>query len=653
MNIAILGSKNVKKLSDILYKSFEAINVVGYDNVARFREAMVSRPLEFHRMLLLEPAVSSEDITSDDIYDFQDMVLANYPAMKIITISTNPEYTKFLAGLFIGRNYGHFCFTSLKGKILVDLVSKDIPELQRHYATNVYREDMSGMKDEVVEAGVNQKKEAENKNEIEGYIAPPEETGRKKRSLGARIFGFGGPKEAGDLTMDSGLSHIGQGTGISDFSEGISGIDFSSEQPVSDDNNEVDVDMSGFEQEQSDFENNNFDFFGGLEGLDVGLGHFDNTQDDFANNDEPSMEEAEDPSPILYRKPVEEEEPKFDINRLEKEAYVPTLEVDDAAMHQVDEDEHPVNVPMVDLDSLKKTVENTDFVLSDAIFQQPNFVDKIDIEDADVSGFDGDMGALMSQYDDMNKPKEAPPQVIYVPQDGTSKFRNKNGVKIIIVTGDRRVGSTKLALNLANKYAIREKVLFVDFDRNRHGSLGYLDLDSILEEPEHVQNGFNHLKNLNILRNVCHYYKKGKFFTLTSMYGSYADNNQMRVVQDVLAAQKDYTSVVIDCPLEDLPLLQNIMPFAKILFCVEDDKVGVINFVSMINSLFENENILFSFFEKSYFVVGRKGNVDKFRHELANIIDLFDLDEGMCKWANIEVLGVVKDVNSLYERTGD
>ena len=117
MNIAILGSKNVKKLSDILYKSFEAINVVGYDNVARFREAMVSRPLEFHRMLLLEPAVSSEDITSDDIYDFQDMVLANYPAMKIITISTNPEYTKFLAGLFIGRNYGHFCFTSLKGKI--------------------------------------------------------------------------------------------------------------------------------------------------------------------------------------------------------------------------------------------------------------------------------------------------------------------------------------------------------------------------------------------------------------------------------------------------------------------------------------------------------------------------------------------------------
>ena len=180
-----------------------------------------------------------------------------------------------------------------------------------------------------------------------------------------------------------------------------------------------------------------------------------------------------------------------------------------------------------------------------------------------------------------------------------------------------------------------------------------MTLDNILEEPEHVQNGFNHLKNQNILRNVCHYYKKGKFFTLTSMYGAYADDNQMRVVQDVLAAQKDYSTIVIDCPLEDLYLMQNILPFAKILFCVEDDKVGIINFVTMLDSNFDNENIMFSFFEKSYFVVGRKGNIEKFLNGLAYVIDLFDLDEGMCKWNNIEILGSMRDINTLVERTGD
>ena len=649
MNIAILGSKNVKKLSDVLYKSFEAINVVGYDDVAKFRQAMVSRPLDFHRMLLLEPAVSSEDISTDDIYDFQDMILANYPAMKIITISTNPEYTKFLASLFIGRNYGHFCFGSLKGKILVDLVSKDIPELQRHYATNAYKEDMTVGKEEVIEGKVTNRKEEENKNEIDGYIAPPENTGRKKRGI-IGMLGFGGPKEAGNLTMDGGLGNIGQGTGIDDFSEGIAGVDFS-QQPISDDPDSVDVDMSGFAQEPSDFDSDDkFEFFGGMDGIDVGLGHFDN-QDDFSF-DEPADTTPETPSVVL-RKPVEEEPEVFDIHRLEKEEYVPTLDVDESGMETVDDDEGFVNVPMVDLDALKKTVENTDFTLSDAMFQQSNLFDKVDIEDADVSGFDGDMGALMSQYDDANKPKDAPPQVIYVDREGSSKFRNKNGVKILIVSGDRRVGVTKLALNLANKYATREKVLFVDFDRNRHGSLGYLDLDTILEEPEHVQNGFNHLKNQNILRNVCHYYKKGKFFTLTSMYGAYADDNQMRVVQDVLAAQKDYSTIVIDCPLEDLYLMQNILPFAKILFCVEDDKVGIINFVTMLDSNFDNENIMFSFFEKSYFVVGRKGNVEKFLNGLAYVIDLFDLDEGMCKWNNIEILGSMRDINTLVERTGD
>ena len=35
MNIAIVGSKNVKKLADVLYQSFDVINVVGYDDVAK------------------------------------------------------------------------------------------------------------------------------------------------------------------------------------------------------------------------------------------------------------------------------------------------------------------------------------------------------------------------------------------------------------------------------------------------------------------------------------------------------------------------------------------------------------------------------------------------------------------------------------------
>lgn len=652
MNIAIVGSKNVKKLADVLYQSFDVINVVGYDDVAKFRHAMVSRPLEFHRMILLEAAVSSEEVSTDDIYDFQEMVFKNYPAMKIVTISTNAEYTKFLAGLFNGSNYGHFCFPSLKGKILVDLVSKDIPELRKRYAVYTYKEEVESNEEILEENKILSETKVEDKTEIEGYIAPPEQT-KKRRGLGG-LFGFTGPKQAGNLTMNSGLEQIGQGTGITEFSEDVQGVDFSGNQnnyqgdQIFDDNN----DYSNYPQETVN-EEEGFDFFGGYGNeVDLGLGRMNEPSTmDFETQNEP------EPEPFIPYRRMEEEEPEqFDINRLEKAEYVPTLDLEEKEevqpMEQAD-----INVPFVGLDSLKKTVEETDFSLSEDIFNQPNLIEKIglEVEDADDGAFDGDMSALMSEYESINnKPKEVIVERLRVVERGGSlSFRNKNGIKIIIITGDRRIGSTKLALNLANKYAANEKVLFVDFDRNRHGSLGYLDLNGIIEEPEHVQNGFNHLKNLNILKNVCHYYKKGKFFTLTSMYGAETDDNQMRVVQDVIASQKDYTTVVMDCPLEDLHLMQNIIPFAHVLLCVEDDKVGIINLLTMLNSTFESENLLFNFFEKSHFVVGRKGNIQKFQNELNNVIDLFDLNEGMCRWDNLEVISSMRDMHILLERTGD
>lgn len=653
MNIAIVGSKNAKKLADVLYQSFDAINVVGYDDVGKFRHAMVSRPLEFHRMILLEAAVSSEEVSTDDIYDFQEMVFKNYPAMKIVTISTNAEYTKFLANLFNGSNYGHFCFPSLKGKILVDLVSKDIPELSKRYASYTYKEEVESKAEILEETKILAETKTENKEEIEGYIAPSD-TAKKRKGLGG-LFGFTGPKQAGNLTMNSGLEQIGQGTGITEFSEDVQGIDFSGNNQggnqgdqIFEDNN----DYTNFPQEEQS-EEEHFDFFGGYgDAVDLGLGHTEEKPVVFLEK-----EPEEEDSFVAYRKPQEEEPIPFDIHRLEKEEYTPTLDLEEKEEEIKNSEGADINIPLVGLDSLKKTVEETDFSLSEDLFNQPNLIDKIglDVEDADVGAFEGDMSALMSEYENINsKPKEViVERVRVVERGGSLSFRNKNGIKIIIVSGDRRVGSTKLALNLCNKYAATEKVLFVDFDRNRHGSLGYIDLSNLLEEPEHIQNGFNHLKNLNILRNVCHYYKKGKFFTLTSMYGCEVEDNQMRIVQDVIASQRDYTTVVIDCPLEDLHLLQNIIPFARVLFCVEDDRVGIINLLTMLNSTFESENLLFNFFEKSHFVVGRKGNIQKFKNELLEIIDLFDLNEGMCQWDNIEVISNIRDIHILLERTGD
>ena len=218
---------------------------------------MVTRPLDFHRMVLLEAAVSGEDISTDDIYDFQDMVLANYPAMKIVTISTDVEYTKFLASLFNGKNYGHFCFASLKGKILVDIVSKDIPELYRKYGANAYKEKIESKEEILNDAKIVADTPIENKGDISGYIAP-QQTG--KRSFLDKVFGRG-PKNAGTLTKDDGLAHIGQGTGMTEFTEEVQGVDFNNEnqeppetEPIMDmEMPNYDMGDGGFESEMPDF----------------------------------------------------------------------------------------------------------------------------------------------------------------------------------------------------------------------------------------------------------------------------------------------------------------------------------------------------------------------------------------------------------------
>ena len=230
----------------------------------------------------------------------------------------------------------------------------------------------------------------------------------------------------------------------------------------------------------------------------------------------------------------------------------------------------------------------------------------------------------------------------------SNSFRNKNGVKILIVTGDRRVGATKLSLNLANLYARQEKVLYVDFDRFRHGSLGYLDLDSILEEEEHIQNGVSHLKSLNILSNVVHLYKKGGFFTLLSMYGTEISDEQMIQAQEVLSKQREYTTIIIDCPLENIYLLKDIIYLSHVLICAEDDKVGILNLMTMLGSCCGEEKFLSAIFDRCFYVVGRKGNVEKFRRELSNVLDMFEIE--LYNWNNIEVLGTLKGTNALAER---
>ena len=661
MNIAIIGSKNSKKLADVLYKMFDTVEVLSYVDVNEFRRAMLVRALDIHRMILFQEGIDNPDISDEELYDFQDMALTNFPAMNIVTVSKDVDFCKYLGDMFNGNNYAHFCVPSLKARMFVDMAQKSMKELEREYADFTYKAEVQSLEETIDVDAIFIEEPEIDKTDIPNYIPNDNIDNEHKRSFFDKIIGRHPPKKA-DLIKKEGLTQIGQGFTQEGFSEAPKGVDFG---------DNTGADIFGNTEEHEEVE---FDYFGNDSELGVGLGlehpddnrpvvHLGKSDIDALEQENSEFEDefAVDESKNIfgYEAPKETYIP-FDIGKLEKEPidFEPSLDIAHKDEDDIFEAPEEVDIPKVTigLDALKKTMQETDVQVSEDAFIEQQMPDlMVDIEDIEVSNFEGDINSLMAQYDEQNRRNNMPPMPIPVPQVVPSKFRNKNGIKILIVTGDRRVGSTKLALNLANQYARKEnKVLYVDLDRRRHGSLGYIDLDTLSDEPDHVQNGLEHLKSGNILKNVCHLYKKGKFFVLTSMYGTYVSDSHLLKVQEILASQRDFSTVVIDCPLEDLHLLTSIITFSRVLFCVEDDKVGIINFISTMESSFEdNETMMYNFFEKSYFVVGRRSNVDKFKKELNYVVDLFDLEESICKWNNVEILGTLKETDKLAERTAD
>lgn len=673
MNLVIIGGRNQKKLADIVYSTFDDMAVVCHPDVNRFMDAINIRALDIHRMLLMQDGVDS--VSDDDIYNFSDLIQTSYPAMKLITLCKDMDMVKFMAELFPGGNAAHFCVTGIKAKMIADLVSKDINALNKKYDALRYKVEQNVQTEVMEEVAFEEEQEVRNED-IMGYV-PPNQMVDEKRGLVSKLFGLGPKKKNNKLASDTGLQNIGQGIGVDEFTENQM-PNFSQDGYGSSDDDEIDVSI----------------FTGFGNDLDLGLGvnpeeNRDNEMADevhnimgrynqgdnesgFADDNEleipkvsANLEKEDLYAPKARADLLKKDEPKVKANLKKSELDEPIFDIDiniDSPEEEQEED-IDISIPRVDLNSLKQRVQNVDLSVSDDVRRMNNtpVIPSMELDEAEsetIDLFNTDMDSLMQDYENSNKQvvervvERVVEKVVTVNGGGgPDSFRNKNGVKILIVTGDRRVGSTKLALNLANLYAKREKVLYVDMDRVRHGSIGYLDLDNILDEEEHVQNGLNHLKSLNILPNVLHLYNKGGFFTLLSMYGTEISDEQMIRAQEVLCKQREFSTVIIDCPIENIYLLRDIIYLSKILICAEDDKVGMLNLITMLGSCCGEERFLLALFDRSYFIVGRKGNIDKFRRTVAMISDMFEME--LCDWNNVEILGVLKNTVALAERIGD
>lgn len=157
--------------------------------------------------------------------------------------------------------------------------------------------------------------------------------------------------------------------------------------------------------------------------------------------------------------------------------------------------------------------------------------------------------------------------------------------KILIVTGDRNTGKTVTAITIAKALADKVKTLIVDFDIDCHGLLNYIDYDKFRNFPETVLNGVKLCKNRRIVDNCIMSYDTN-LDILTSDFSCEVTEDEIRLTQDLVAELiEEYGVIIVDCPLDKLPLIQDLIATGNTILCIEEEKRGFMNTLCLLESL--------------------------------------------------------------------
>ena len=156
--------------------------------------------------------------------------------------------------------------------------------------------------------------------------------------------------------------------------------------------------------------------------------------------------------------------------------------------------------------------------------------------------------------------------------------------KVIIVTGDRATGITTTAINIAQEMAKSVPILYFDCDIDNHGLLSYINYDTFRDyENVHMQ-GVKLAKNAKSFNTcVCRY--ADNFDMLTTDYSCEVTNEELEdagaTVSEVVG---DYGVVIVDCPVDRLHLISDLVMIGNTVLCVEGSKRGFMNMLSRLES---------------------------------------------------------------------
>jgi hypothetical protein len=664
MHLFLIGGNSAEKIRDVVAQQFDDLETTVCSSINEFVELSNNRTLSVDRIFLLQDALATEKDVHSKLVTFNDYVCSWFPAAGFISIMKDRSSLELVANTFRSPFMVHVLVGKMKPVMLVDLVSQRIDVIKKKYGSAITVSSSDEVLDEII--GAEPKKEESPSSEQQSSPQVAQDTGKKKKGSLWGLFGGGKKKkEAANpkqrtytpLAVDA---PVGSSPSESVFvtEENPQQMPKVEAQVFQEDNSPLSPD------DETEIDYSVFDIDGAQS---VGLG-VSITQDSTHKNEEniegandfDSFEQAEY-QPELF--PVEEEEPVQEV-KLEEPAPVivkPEPIRIGLDIHSdpvvTEERKQPLDLGVREreakLSELRDNVFskgiNIDISVVTTIKHNPGF----DIKDVDDdSPILENIDTLSDEYEDQSVKvieKVVEVQVEKIVNIGGKQKSYKNGIRTIVVTGDRKTGITRTALNMAAYFAKSARTLYVDYDIVRHGSLLYLGLENIAIEEEHVQNGLSLLRNLKTLDSVTYAFPKGGFDCLISTHGTEFEEGRLKDAQRILSTQRDFKTVIIDCPLENMHYLEDIVLYSEVVICVEPNVPCILNTVLGLSKTSENDKFLSFLFNNGHYFLSKDDDVTEFQRSMSYISGIFSLDNESINWGTIPVLGSVVNFEKVLE----
>ena len=149
--------------------------------------------------------------------------------------------------------------------------------------------------------------------------------------------------------------------------------------------------------------------------------------------------------------------------------------------------------------------------------------------------------------------------------------------KVVIVTGDRGTGVTSTALNIAKTLAKKVDVLYFDCDINNHGLLNYIDYANFKNYEQVHMNGVKMCKSTQVFSN-CVISWEENLYLLTTDFSCDCSTEDLERAGEVVAENADeFGVVVVDCPVDKLPYIKDLVLTGLGVVCVEGSRRGFMN----------------------------------------------------------------------------